>query len=376
MSARFRWLPLTVLCVAAISAAPAAPIVSGVGTAQTLAQLEAGRRALAAGNAAEALGHFDKALTGDPKSVGAALGRAESLSRLQRWTEVEATLQRAQAAEPRNAEIRTAIGRVAFARGQHERALQEFQAALDYDPDFVPAMLDLGETALLVGRADYAERAFRSAATIEPTRAGAHFGLGRALLRRGQSAEAIAAFERAAELEPQRAQPWLAIANVHASAKKWDEAAAALARARKADSQDRSVALALGDLDVAAGRTADAVKEYGAAAAKFSDWPEPLIRKGRIHQQLGERAAAESAYRDAIKRGESQSAVALNNLAWMLAEDKRNLDEAAALARRATELNPNEPSFYGTLARVYDARGDAKAATVATQKAEQLRKRR
>jgi Flp pilus assembly protein TadD len=63
---------------------------------------------------------------------------------------------------------------------------------------------------------------------------------------------------------------------------------------------------------------------------------------------------------------------AYNNLAWMYAEEKKNLDEALTLARRATELAPNSASVLDTLGWVHYARGSYAEAESVLRKAADL----
>ncbi len=81
----------------------------------------------------------------------------------------------------------------------------------------------------------------------------------------------------------------------------------------------------------------------------------------------GDRKASEAGYRKTLSL-QANSAAAMNNLATILAEDKLKLDEAAALATKAVELQPREPSFADTLAFVEGKRKNQKAAMDAIQK--------
>ncbi len=78
---------------------------------------------------------------------------------------------------------------------------------------------------------------------------------------------------------------------------------------------------------------------------------------GNAEMRVGRRAAAEEAFRKAIEV-EPNSADALNNLAWLLYEDKR-IDEAEPFARKAAAAAGPDPWMrLDTLARILVARGD------------------
>jgi tetratricopeptide (TPR) repeat protein len=78
---------------------------------------------------------------------------------------------------------------------------------------------------------------------------------------------------------------------------------------------------------------------------------------GNAEMHQGRRAAAEDAYRKAIAI-DKQAADALNNLAWMLFEEKR-IDEAEPLARAAAAAKaPDAWTRLDTLARILAAKGE------------------
>lgn len=82
---------------------------------------------------------------------------------------------------------------------------------------------------------------------------------------------------------------------------------------------------------------------------------------GNAENQLGRRPAAEEAFRKALEL-DPDSADALNNLAWLLYEDKR-YEEAEPLARKAVLTKaPDAWMRIDTLARILGARGKCEEA--------------
>jgi len=77
---------------------------------------------------------------------------------------------------------------------------------------------------------------------------------------------------------------------------------------------------------------------------------------GNVEMRMGRNVAAEEAFRKALAL-EPESADALNNLAWLLYEEKR-VDEAEPLARKAVITKAPDPwQRLDTLARILVARG-------------------
>jgi Flp pilus assembly protein TadD len=73
---------------------------------------------------------------------------------------------------------------------------------------------------------------------------------------------------------------------------------------------------------------------------------------GSLHDQRGDRAAAETYYRRALEI-DSEFAPAANNLAWLLASSNRNLSEALKLANLAAGKMPKDPRVTDTLGWIY-----------------------
>jgi len=77
--------------------------------------------------------------------------------------------------------------------------------------------------------------------------------------------------------------------------------------------------------------------------------PIPHLRLALLLDQQGERAVARPIYEQVLKI-EPDNAVALNNVAYMMAEGGEDLDQALALAQRAKQKLPENLDVADTLA--------------------------
>ena len=143
--------------------------------------------------------------------------------------------------------------------------------------------------------------------------------------------------------------------------------AAILIHPLSADDQVREAlrnAIALED----EGKVADAAAKYREILAAHPDSSVAWTDLGNADEKLGDRKGAEDAFRKALAL-DAGSRDALNNLAWLLYQEKR-LDEAESFARKAlSEPGPDSYLVLDTLARVLAAKGSCDEAVRTFQQA-------
>lgn len=123
---------------------------------------------------------------------------------------------------------------------------------------------------------------------------------------------------------------------------------------------------AYADLLVEQNRTDEAVAQYKKVIA-LRPTAQIFTMLGILEESLGKGAEAEKAYRAALDLS-PETPIAANNLAWLIAENEGNLDEALRLANVAVNKNQGVAGFYDTLGWIYLKKGLASSAV------EQLRK--
>jgi tetratricopeptide (TPR) repeat protein len=116
------------------------------------------------------------------------------------------------------------------------------------------------------------------------------------------------------------------------------------------------------------GDYASASAEYRKLLASHPDSSLAWTNLGNAEMQLGHRNESEEAFRHALTL-DANSRDALNNIAWLLLQEKR-VDEAETFARRAVaQKGPDVYVVLDTLARVLAAKGDCAEAEKTMQQA-------
>ncbi len=288
---------------------------------------------LAAGKAEEAAAVAARTMNAAPASAGAARIAAQTAAAARRWPDALRAAQAWRAAAPAEArradeliaEAYLQIGNPAQARRQLEPYLA--QAKADREA-FASTLVQYARATAAVGDP-------RSAAELlRPT-------LDRAAYWRVQwmqiaavvvvdPAEAVAWLKEVEALVPEdSASEWLALA----------EMSDRLGRGSNRASH-KSMAAA------ASRREADLLKRTGGPAEAF-------LSLAVLTESSGDPAAAEAAYRDALRRDPNQR-IAQNNLAMLLARQDKNLPEALSLAQQAAKGEHRQiASFRDTLAFVH-----------------------
>jgi len=106
---------------------------------------------------------------------------------------------------------------------------------------------------------------------------------------------------------------------------------------------------------VARNETDAAVQQYRTIVEKNPTAPIYTLL-GILEDSRSNVAEAERSYRRALELSPN-SPIAANNLAWLIAENQGNLDEALQLASASVNRNPEVAGFYDTLGYVYLKKG-------------------
>ncbi len=149
-----------------------------------------------------------------------------------------------------------------------------------------------------------------------------------------------------------------------------EQARAVFTAAKAASPQAVEPELFLMQLDYLDHKLEDARAKLEAILATNSGQPTARLWLGFIEMKRGDHKAAIEHFRKALDVSPN-NAMAGNDLAYLLAEDNSNLDEALKYAQRAVELAPDQLAFADTLGWVLYRKGLYPSAVQYLQKANQ-----
>jgi tetratricopeptide (TPR) repeat protein len=114
--------------------------------------------------------------------------------------------------------------------------------------------------------------------------------------------------------------------------------------------------LSLARLYLANDETSKAIKKYQEVLEKQPRFIPAHMALGAIYDAVGETSKAQAAYEKALEINPN-FAPAANNLAWLLLQQKDDLDRALALAKQAKALLPDDPHVADTIGLAYLEKG-------------------
>ncbi len=318
-------------------------------------------------------GKFLHTQGGAPSGLIGEMGYEEFLEQGETLAEeglVEEALSRfeqALEAEPDNPEAMEAVGRALLNLGRLEEAEEKFTGAMRLDPEWAAPRMDL---AYLAMRRDepfkivhYLERAIEA----DPEFPDAYVELGRYYGLMGEAGLARATFERWTSRYPEDADMLINAgltlfdaADYEASLEFFD-AAVEVAD----DEQQKSGALTYraNALDML-GRYEEAVAAYETVISENPEWWEAHANLGICHDRNGESEKAEAAFRQGLKDCPGSPEIRDELAAHFLAE-RKNLKEALTLAEEAVALGRDEVRHLYTLGEARAALEDEEGAAEA-----------
>ncbi|NGO39232.1 tetratricopeptide repeat protein [Limisphaera ngatamarikiensis] len=261
------------------------------------------------------------------------------------------------ARHPEAWQARLLLARAYLARNEVDRVLNVYRAlARDFPTNPTPWLL----TGLIQrerGQLDTARQAFENAVRIRP----GYLPAVEQLVQLDLIARRFDDARRRAEAELARHTnsplPWMLLYQVHLFQTNLPEAERALLKAVEVAPDYRPAHAELARIYVATGRQNEAVDRLqGLVKANPKDIVS-LMQLALLHTALTNYAEARKTY-ERILEIQPRYGPALNNLAWLLAENLNDLDRAYQLARQAVDLQPGEPASADTLGWILFRRGE------------------
>lgn len=273
--------------------------------------------------------------------------------------------QEASAALPNSTEVLEMLGRAELAAGDHQRALTSFRKLAGLQPRSATPELRLAETYAVMKDTEAAGRSLRRAAELQPDNLNIGRAQARLALAEGRPEDALRFARELQKRKPQDATGFLSEGEIEVQRKNWDAAAAAYRTAQRL-APNAETAVKLHTSLMAANKAAEAER-------LAADWAKANPKDVSFNYFLGDVALAqndlpraEARYR-AVLAVQPDNALALNNVAWLLA--KQGKPGALAMAQKANQLLPDRAPLVDTLSHALEVENKLPEAIEAQKRA-------
>jgi tetratricopeptide (TPR) repeat protein len=274
------------------------------------------------GSPAAAVDLLARLIKEKPQTARAYNLLAIAYSSLQQWDQALAVYRQITELFPKDPEPAFLAGSLLLAQSRLPDARKELETSVKISPDYLPAVERLTDL-------DIAEKQY------------------------GTATERV---QRLIDKDPKLAQPWGLRAKIYIAQGEFSRAEADLLKAIELDPKLEAAYVVLAQIYLATNRPDQAIAKLNTYLENDKSVPA-LMQLAMIHGQLKNFSAASEVYEKLLKIDPNYGA-ALNNLAVIYSEHILQLDKAYDLAKKATELGPNEPLFADTLGWTLFKKGD------------------
>lgn len=266
----------------------------------------------------KALQEADNILKVDPSNLAGHLARSSALALLNDNDKARQELNLILANYPQNTEARYQLGFLAYRTGDFSKASQLFTDLRKADPKDLRGLVGVIETLASQNKLADAVKEAESALMAEPDRTELKIAVGNLYVRSARYEDGIKKYQELLAKDPKNADILFKMAETYR---------------RK------------GDLN-------QAIEIFRKASQASPNDPAPLLQLGLLMDGTGRRDQAKPIY-EQILRIQQDHPIALNNLAFIKAEEGNDLDQALSMAQRAFQAQPNTPDIADTLGWVY-----------------------
>lgn len=261
----------------------------------------------------------DEVLRVNPGFVQPRLIRIEALMGVSDFRTARTELQMLLSKLPNSREAQNLLALVDLAEAKYPDAEKRFRSLADATPPDHRGVFGLAQVYVNTNRVEEAKRLLREELAKKPPYArNVQLALAEIALRTGKSDEAAGIYKALVQDVPQAAELWVRLGESYRRAQKWDDSLKALEKAKELAPRDAN----------------------------------PWLQQAMTLEAAGRKGEVRPIYEQIIKLA-PDNAIALNNMAFLLAESGQDLDQALTYAQRAKQQLPNNLDVADTLGWVY-----------------------
>ena len=236
--------------------------------------------------------------------------------------------------------------------GEQDKAQKELEAIRKISPDNLDARYQTGFIAWASKDYKQSQQIFNALYKDNPKDVRGLLGYLESLASDHKLDEAIKLLQDASAKEPERRDLKMALGNLYARDMKYDEAIKLYSALLQADPKSGTLLARLGEVQRRKGDVNSAVETFRRASQSAPTDVGPLLELGLMLDGTGRRDQSKPIYEQILKL-QPDNPIALNNLAFIKAEEGVDLDGAVSMAQRALQKAPASTNIKDTLGWIY-----------------------
>ena len=265
---------------------------------------------------------------------------------------------------PSDAVSRELRGAALLLKKRYDDAIAAFEDAEKLRPGMgLPMIIN---ACITMGKPENAINRIDRELARDPDRADLMVEKSRVFLAAGRKQDAYSNAQGIVSLKPGSPAGYMALAGLYRHDGQPERAIEVLKRAPAG--KDPGPAMMLGALYGSKKDFASALVQYRKAQAVNPDYVPAILQSANVLGQMGRKREAREEYQEVIRLSRG-NVDAMNNLAYLYAEDGLNLAEALQLARKAAALAPSSGPVQDTLGFVLLRNGQTEEALKALTRA-------
>lgn len=271
--------------------------------------------------------------------------------------------------EPSNEAPYEIKGRILMSRGDHKAALDVFEELEKISPR--KGLAYILNAYVTMKRPGDALSRLKDEMGKSPDDLSIQAEVSRIYMIMGEHEKAIANAKDIIGKKPSAPNGYAVLSMIYTGRKDMDSAVSVLKEGINGNKKDPNLVMMLGDVYALKGDDARALETYRKAEGVSSNDAQAIFKQGMALERMGQRKKAVDEYLRVL-RISIDHVPALNNLAYLYAEDSRELDKAQQAATRAYMLSPNQGPVVDTLGYVLLKKGKNEEAFKVLKKAVEL----
>jgi tetratricopeptide (TPR) repeat protein len=258
---------------------------------------------------------------------------------------------------PTEAQYRILLGELFIRRAQLPAAEEQLLVAARLAPNDPHAHIDLGRVYSAAKKFPQAETEFKTAAQLDSANSDTLSPYADFLVTRLQTSKALALFQQFIAAHPDNPDAHVKLGALQFQANNQTAASAEFDRALQLDPKNVEAYVQLAALHESKKETDEAIATYQKALALRPNFAPFVTMIGNLYLEKGELDTARQYFSRALE-ADPHFAVASANMAWVDAQQNKDLDVALGLAQSAKSQMPEVASVSDTLAWVMYKKGN------------------